>query len=252
MSNTLRTMAVGMASIAALGASFAIGTTVGRSPDQAGRSPGALTAAAAHPIVAKAPQPILSDELTSAGSCDQLLDWYVAEGVKRVGAYGWDTAVYDQLDFGIAEDSLAAGEAAPTRTSGLKSATSSATGTNVQEAGVDEPDVVKTNGTTLVRIRDDQLTTYDVSGSAPERLAAITLANIADGQILLVADRVVVLGTDDRSANPEGRARMLLIDISDAGSPEVMDERVFSSALVSATQHSSDIHIGVKPGTTGS
>ena len=45
--------------------------------------------------------------------------------------------------------------------------TSSATGTNVQEAGVDEPDVVKTDGELLVRVQDGDLVTYDVSGDEP-------------------------------------------------------------------------------------
>ncbi len=149
---------------------------------------------------------------------------------------------------GSAEDSLAAGEAAPARASGLKSATSSATGTNVQEAGVDEPDVVKTDGTILVRIQDDRLTTYDVSGSSPERLAAITIPNLTDGEILLVDDIVVVLGVDDSSADPEPRTRMLLVDVADAASPQITDERVFSSALVSATQQGDDVHVVLSQG----
>ena len=44
-----------------------------------------------------------------------------------------------------------------------------AAGTNVQEAGVDEPDVVKTDGALLVRVEDGDLVTYDVTGAEPER-----------------------------------------------------------------------------------
>ena len=43
--------------------------------------------------------------------------------------------------------------------------TNGETGTNVQEAGVDEPDVVKTDGKTLFRVQDGDLVTYDVSGA---------------------------------------------------------------------------------------
>ena len=43
-------------------------------------------------------------------------------------------------------------------------ATGSENGTNVQEAGVDEPDVVKTDGSLLVRVEDGDLATYDVTG----------------------------------------------------------------------------------------
>ena len=44
-------------------------------------------------------------------------------------------------------------------------------GTNVQETGVDEPDVVKTDGSILVRIEDGDLATYDVAGDRPELLS---------------------------------------------------------------------------------
>ena len=249
MSNPLRTTAIGIASFAALGASFALGTSMGNTAANPPGGPGAITAAGAQPIV-QTSQPIAAGELTSAESCDQLLDWYVAEGLKRVGAYGWDSMGYGRDMMMFEGDSLDSASTAtsPARTSGLKAATSSATGTNVQEAGVDEPDVVKTDGSILVRIQGDRLTTYDVSGSAPDRLAGLTIPNLTDGEILLVGDVVVVLGADDRSANPEGRTRMLLIDISDAASPQITDERVFSSALVSASQEGADVHAVLSEG----
>ena len=42
----------------------------------------------------------------------------------------------------------------PGRRAGVVEQGSSETGTNVQEAGVDEPDVVKTDGELLARVRD--------------------------------------------------------------------------------------------------
>ena len=70
------------------------------------------------------------------------------------------------------------------------------TGTNVQEAGVDEPDVVKTDGDLLVRIQDATLTTYDVTGEETEELSKIDLDGFEDGEILLSGDTVVALGND--------------------------------------------------------
>ena len=34
------------------------------------------------------------DSITLAASCDDLLEWYVARGVRRVGPWGWDTYDY--------------------------------------------------------------------------------------------------------------------------------------------------------------
>ena len=80
--------------------------------------------------------------------------------------------------------------------------TSSGTGTNVQESGVDEPDVVKTNGSILVRMDGEELTTYDVTGATPVRLGSVDVPPTADAgydggasapELLLVGDSAVVL-----------------------------------------------------------
>ena len=69
-------------------------------------------------------------------------------------------------------------------------------GTNVQESGVDEPDVVKTDGRTLFRVEDDDLVTYDVTGAEVERIGSADLEDLDDGEVLLSGDRLVVIGTD--------------------------------------------------------
>ena len=50
-------------------------------------------------------------------------------------------------------------------------------GTNVQETGVDEPDLLKTNGDTLFTISGNQLESVDVSGKSPRLLDTLKLAN---------------------------------------------------------------------------
>src|SRR5438477_531931 len=48
-------------------------------------------------------------------------------------------------------------------------------GTNVQETGVDEPDLVKTDGNTLFTIDGNQLESVDVRGAAPKLLDTLKL-----------------------------------------------------------------------------
>jgi hypothetical protein len=80
--------------------------------------------------------------LNSGLSCERLRQWYVAHGLDRVTAWGWQGpalrayAVPQAAAPGIAEDSIGS---APS--SSLDTATGSGTGTNVQETGVDEPDI---------------------------------------------------------------------------------------------------------------
>ena len=69
----------------------------------------------------------------------------------------------------------------------------------MQVAAVDEPDVAKASGALLVRVVDDVLTVYDVSGSRPVEVGSAPLLGMTDTRLLLVGDRVVAIG--------DGRAR---------------------------------------------
>src|SRR5690242_20610144 len=50
-------------------------------------------------------------------------------------------------------------------------------GTNVQEAGVDEPDLVKTNGSTLFALENGMLESVDVGQGRPRLLDTLKLDN---------------------------------------------------------------------------
>lgn len=67
-------------------------------------------------------------------------------------------------------------------------------GTNVQELGVDEPDVVKTNGKLVFAVTDKTLRIVDVTGSAPIVRATLPLEGFGQ-ELLLRGDRVLVIGT---------------------------------------------------------
>ncbi len=146
---------------------------------------------------------------------------------------------------------------------------SSSTGTNVQEAGVDEPDVVKTDGEILVRMQDDRLTTYDVTGDAPEFLETLEIPDLEGGEILLAGDTVVVVGRDQAITDQEGvdgkgdvgqegdyypgyaqpsRTRMVVVDVTDAAAPTVTDTVVYDAALVTARQHGGVVRLVVSAG----
>jgi len=67
--------------------------------------------------------------------------------------------------------------------------------TNVQEAGVDEPDIVKTDGDTIFAIAQGKLWAVDVSGSKPHRLGSIQLEQGWNHQLLLHGNRLLVLAS---------------------------------------------------------
>jgi hypothetical protein len=76
--------------------------------------------------------------------------------------------------------------------------------TNDQEAGVDEPDIAKTNGSTIFTIAGGKLEAVDVSGGTPRLAGTLDLgANGANAQLLLYGNRVLVMSTPPLLAYPE-------------------------------------------------
>jgi hypothetical protein len=133
---------------------------------------------------------------------------------------------------------------------------SSATGTNVQESGVDEPDLVKTNGSVLVRMDGDELTTYDVTGTAPLRLGSVDLPATGEAgydgggnapELLLVGDTAVVLGHgwqgDDGPTTVVHR-----VDLADPASPTAVDTQTYDADLVSARQYGETVRLVLSSG----
>lgn len=223
--------------LTAVGAAFVAGTVVGGPP---GDTP---NADAPHGVDAS--PAAFHGELQPVASCDELLDYYHEQALKIVGPHGWDHELsVVQLD-GLAASELAGRDRSRTNAKAAAPATttsvSSETGTNVQEAGVDEPDVVKTDGELLVRIQDATITTYDLTGEATEELSQITLEDFGDGEILLSDDTVVALGSDD-ARSPQG-TRVVSIDVADPGTPEVTGSVTLGTRLLSARQHGSDVRL---------
>ncbi len=241
--------------LTAVGAAFVAGIVVAQppsnGPDSAGpgSAGGDVSPAAFH------------GELQPVASCDELLEHYVDQALEIVGPYGWELGYYGLVEEGdIALDSAVPDQANAFRgTAELAKAPSTSTsvnsdtGTNVQEAGVDEPDVVKTNGDLLVRIQDATLTTYDVTGKQTEELSKIDLDGFEDGEILLSGDTVVALGNDGTGSRNRGygyygepgptTTRVVSVDISDPAEPQVGDAVDLDTNLVTARQHGSSIRL---------
>jgi uncharacterized secreted protein with C-terminal beta-propeller domain len=117
--------------------------------------------------------------LTAFGSCGQLLGYAKAQARRFVGPYGLGAP-----GVGIAETTRAA---APPQ-QGVDFS-----GTNVQEEGVDEPDMVKTDGKTLFAVAGGKLNAVDVSGLRPRLVDSLKLDQALQHELLLHGDRLLVL-----------------------------------------------------------
>ena len=82
-------------------------------------------------------------------------------------------------------------------------------GTNVQVTGVDEPDIVKTDGRRIITVSRGVLTVVDVTGAEPTVAGHVVLDETPDGELLLHGDRVLAIRNDAGGIGPfeEGTER---------------------------------------------
>ncbi|WP_151525573.1 beta-propeller domain-containing protein [Serinicoccus kebangsaanensis] len=177
-------------------------------------------------------------ELTDFGSCDELLDYFKEHALERVGPWGFGAGSGWAMADDMAEEDSAAGAAdGATAASGSGEAGTDFSGTNNQEEGVEEPDIIQTDGEIVVTARDGELVVVDVATSS--RIGSLRLPGRdrgSEAELLLDRenDRVLVLtrewsGGISPLPSPSGlsaypafeasRTVVTLVDISDPSSP---------------------------------
>ena len=187
--------------------------------------------------------------------CDELNDWYVQAALADVSAYGLGgSGVYATSDFAARGAVLE--EADDT---GAAPVENGATGTNVQEAGVDEPDIAKTDGSHTYVVRGRTLLVTDVTGDEPAVMARLDLPRELYGsELLLVGDRLVLIasGYADSSSGPWTSDRVVpghypgwqdtrvgIVDVTDPAQPALESERTVEGSNVSAREHEGTVRL---------
>lgn len=159
-------------------------------------------------------------------------------------ANGGVPAATSRLD--MAESQLQAG--AP-KTLHTEATDQEYSGTNVQVAGIDEPDLVKTDGTRIVAIASRRVHTLVMRDGNPELVGSVALPDgLAPAEMLILGDRVLLISTGAVSPAAEpvpepGRVdiypapagtTLLEVDIADMAAPRVADRLDVDAAYVSA------------------
>ena len=137
-----------------------------------------------------------------------------------------------------APPSTAQGAPAPARG---ESAAPDFSQTNVQEAGVDEPDIVKTNGRTVFAVAEGTLHALDVTGAAPRIVGTLALDGAYGHQLLLRGDRLLVMGSSYGGVPIAGdviisaaQAVITEVDVSDPAALKVRRTMTMEGAFVDA------------------
>lgn len=219
----------------------------------------ALVGVVALVAVTLAPQPAQAQELPAFAGCDELTSWFREGALDQVGPYGLGGGfgggiifedVEEQVSAGAAGDRAAAPGTAVAETLSQElgdAAGPSGTGTNVLVAGVDEPDLAKTDGRLLVAIAQGALQVADVTEAEPRLLGSLPLPG-APAELLLDGDRALVLGAGaggdplggaatTRLADPRAglsTATLTLVDLSDPTAPAVQSSMTVDGAVLSS------------------
>jgi uncharacterized secreted protein with C-terminal beta-propeller domain len=130
-------------------------------------------------------------------SCPPLLAHLKTEALKRVGPYGLPGGGGDRA---IAMESTTSARGAADSAAGA-AAPEAFSGTNIQEANVDEPDVVKTDGRHLFTVREapgaqtrQVLTAVAIEDGTPSVADDAMLPEASGYQLLLAGDRILAIG----------------------------------------------------------
>ena len=130
-------------------------------------------------------------KLVAFRSCGDLLGYAKEQAGRFVGPYG----LGGQPGLVPVAAEAAARQAAPQQ--GVDYS-----GTNVQEEGVDEPDLVKTNGHTVFAVASGRLNAVDVRTAKPRLLDSLKLDVNRSHELLLHGDRLLVLSRGGYWAEP--------------------------------------------------
>jgi len=206
----------------------------------------ALTACtdAPHPTTSAPPVAAPALQLVSFDSCDQLLADVRAAAKASVQPWGFGNEMW--MTFG----GDARGGVAPKAAEG-NAAAPAYSGTNTHEAGVDEPDLVKTDGKRIATVSGNQLRVVDAARHVDA--GTLTLPAGAE-QMLLSGDHALVFGIEAIAYEGIARARpfgpmaqkttVWLIDL--AGAPRIISTYTIDGALADARQTGSVARVVVR------
>ncbi len=189
------------------------------------------------------PRPLPPVRLVSFSSCDDLLAYLKGHALERVTPWGLPGQGWWGGPWWGGPRGLEAADAATA--AGPRDVAHSTT--NVQTPGVDEPDIVKTDGRRLVALARGKLYVLDVAGPAPVLRGSLRLDDVWVRDLLLAGDRALLLGEigdvigplayADASviAPPTAPTAVLLeVDLSDPAAPQVVRRLLVDGRYLSA------------------
>lgn len=207
-------------------------------------------ASKASPHGKPAPQAVIKASLTAFHSCSDALAGLRGAAQASVSPYGMPQVAgalsqtrvaYAASGVATAPEAAAADAAGTVGGAASSSAAAPAySGTNDYTAGVDEPDLVKTDGRRIVTVSGSTLEVIDAATRQETGTLDLSATGVQYGQLnlLLSGDHVLVISTSAGEAGPASPTvpgdgpKFILVDL--AGQPRVLASYTISGNLVDA------------------
>jgi beta propeller domain-containing protein len=203
--------------------------------------------------------PASAAELPAFSTCEQLRQWYVHAALPEVGPWGLGPPPMMLADPGSGRMQPLGTTAAEDRVPAAQAPVgSSPSGTNVQQAGVDEGDIAKTDGRVVVRVVGQELVVTDVSGPRAVEVSRTRLPGtlLFQPELLLHDGVVTVVGTEGRMydgrppiryrelrspgflppSDPGSRTRIVSLDVS-GSTPRLLSDRTVDGEPVAVREY---------------
>jgi uncharacterized secreted protein with C-terminal beta-propeller domain len=206
----------------------------------------ALALAACDPGVAQTPP---AEDERPAASGIELARFSGCEDLRSYVTDAWvETLVQSRYGYGYGLDS-GAEDSAGSGDGGGGDSPSDWSETNVQEEGVDEPDMVKTDGDFIYLAQQGELTIVDSWPAEETHKVASLELDVDPFTMFLHEDRVVLFSYDWENAPFETGygysygTKVHVIDVSDRADPQVLREMTFEGYYTNARMVGSDVYM---------
>ena len=215
-------------------------------PDQGATSPTTPAANDPNESTAGGPVGLFASELVQFDSCTAYLDHLKHKALERVGPYGLgggiapfalESAALTVVAAAVPEEADAAADFGTVQSYGDGAASEFST-TNVQEAGVDEPDIVKTDGNRILAFAQGVLHYVDMSSGTPKLAASFELSSWKgldtwSHQMFMTGDTALLMASGYEEERG-GITVAVQIDVSDGDDLRVTGSLEVAGWLVSA------------------
>ena len=163
-----------------------------------------LASGCANDVTTSAPPPDLRNAklvaaLTPFDQCDALLSKVKAEAMSRVGAYGFESGPVYRVGRGgpvaMEDKSTLVPSAAGAAPASMPDSSAPDSATNNQEAGVDEADLIKSDGHRIVTVQGNELKVVILVDGVPKLESSVPLGDVYADRLFLRGDTAYVLAT---------------------------------------------------------